>query len=187
MYLLRGGPDDDINGILPGNEWPRRSKRGNASHVEQRRYRFRILNASNTHILILRMENGLPFRHIGSDGGFLPQAAQSDRVMIFPSERADVIVDFSDIRPGSRITLLNIGREKIVYVAMGNGYFDRRLVATGWRLDGQTQIISGLSEGERVVTSGSFLVDSESRVARGVGAGQTSSLNGDNYKPIFSQ
>ncbi len=91
--------------LVNGQTWP-------YLLVEPRRYRFRILNASNTRILILQMENGLPFWHIGSDGGFLPQAAQSDRVMIFPSERADVIVDFSDIRPGSRITLLNVGPDE---------------------------------------------------------------------------
>jgi membrane fusion protein, copper/silver efflux system len=73
--------------------------------------------------------------------------------------------------------IIDSGREKIVYVDKGNGYFDRRLVATGWHLDGRVEIVSGLNEGERIITSGSFLMDSESRVARSVGANLSRSLS----------
>ncbi len=61
--------------------------------------------------------------------------------------------------------IIDTGREKIVYVDRGNGFFAQRIVQTGWRLDGHTQILSGLNQGEQIVTSGSFLLDSESRVS----------------------
>jgi len=38
-------------------------------------------------------------------------------------------------------------------------------VKTGWRLGGRIQILEGLAQGEEVVTSGTFLVDSETRMA----------------------
>ncbi len=60
--------------------------------------------------------------------------------------------------------VVDSGQEQIVYIARGNGYFVPRRVVTGWRLDGCVQIVKGLTEGEKVVVSGTFLVDSESRL-----------------------
>jgi membrane fusion protein, copper/silver efflux system len=60
--------------------------------------------------------------------------------------------------------LLDSGLTKRVYVESGNGYFEERDVVTGWRADDRVQIVSGLREGEKVVSSGTFLVDSESRL-----------------------
>jgi Cu(I)/Ag(I) efflux system membrane fusion protein len=37
-------------------------------------------------------------------------------------------------------------------------------VETGWRIGGDVQVTKGLTEGERIVISGTFLVDSESRM-----------------------
>jgi Cu(I)/Ag(I) efflux system membrane fusion protein len=52
-----------------------------------------------------------------------------------------------------------------VYVDKGNGNFEPRTVQTGWRLGDRVQIVDGLEAGERIVVSGNFLVDSESRMA----------------------
>ncbi len=38
------------------------------------------------------------------------------------------------------------------------------MVETGWHFDDQIEIVKGLAAGERVVTSGTFLIDSESRI-----------------------
>jgi Cu(I)/Ag(I) efflux system membrane fusion protein len=65
-------------------------------------------------------------------------------------------------------SMLDSGLKKIVFVDHGNGYFEPRLVRTGWRLGGRVAIVEGLETGERIVTSGNFLIDSESRMkARG--------------------
>ena len=39
-----------------------------------------------------------------------------------------------------------------------------RVVETGWRIGGDVQVTKGLVAGERIVISGTFLVDSESRM-----------------------
>jgi hypothetical protein len=44
-----------------------------------------------------------------------------------------------------------------------------RLVKTGWRHQDRVQVLDGLKEGEQIVVSGTFLVDSESRIASGEG------------------
>jgi RND family efflux transporter MFP subunit len=70
---------------------------------------------------------------------------------------------------GDRLTVpdgavLSSGTRDIVFVAKGDGYFEPRQVRIGLRLPDAMEVLEGLSEGERVVTSGNFLIDSESRL-----------------------
>src|SRR4051812_45697276 len=89
--------------MVNGNTWP-------YLDVEQRRYRFRFLNGCNARTLLLALDrSGLPFWQIGSDGGYLPNAAKLTKLLMGPAERADVIVDFTRVPVGTAITLLNIG------------------------------------------------------------------------------
>jgi RND family efflux transporter MFP subunit len=60
--------------------------------------------------------------------------------------------------------VLDSGSEQIVFVAMGAGYFEPRRVQLGPRLEDRVVILSGLKPGETIVTSGNFLIDSESRL-----------------------
>ena len=60
--------------------------------------------------------------------------------------------------------ILDSGLKKIVFVDRGNGYFEPRKVETGWHFGDRIQIVRGISPGERVVVSGNFLIDSESRM-----------------------
>jgi len=60
--------------------------------------------------------------------------------------------------------VIDSGLRKTVYVDRGNGVFEPRLVETGWRLGDRVQITGGLEPGERIVVSGNFLIDSESRM-----------------------
>ena len=46
----------------------------------------------------------------------------------------------------------------------GNGIFEPRRVETGWRLGRRIEITGGLMPGEKVLISGNFLIDSESRM-----------------------
>ena len=62
--------------------------------------------------------------------------------------------------PGEAV--LDSGSEQIVFVALDGGYFEPRKVELGDKVDNQVIVLSGLREGERVVTSGNFLIDSES-------------------------
>jgi membrane fusion protein, copper/silver efflux system len=73
------------------------------------------------------------------------------------------------INYGSQIVVpqeavLDSGKEQRVFVAKGDGYFEPHAITTGAKLDGQVVVLSGLKAGETVVSSGNFLVDSESRL-----------------------
>ena len=63
--------------------------------------------------------------------------------------------------------LIDSGREQRVFVERGNGEFEPRQVEVGWRFGDRIEIVRGVSEGERVVSAGTFLVDSESRLKTG--------------------
>jgi Cu(I)/Ag(I) efflux system membrane fusion protein len=60
--------------------------------------------------------------------------------------------------------ILDAGLRKTVFVDRGNGIFEPRLVETGWRFGDRVEIKSGLKPGERIVVSGNFLIDSESKM-----------------------
>ena len=60
--------------------------------------------------------------------------------------------------------IVDSGLRKTVFVDRGGGFFEPRQVETGWRLTDQVEIVKGLMPGERIVISGTFLIDSESRM-----------------------
>jgi RND family efflux transporter MFP subunit len=60
--------------------------------------------------------------------------------------------------------LVDTGLQKIVFIDRGNGYFQPRRVETGWRFGDRVEVTRGLMEGESIVVSGNFLLDSESRL-----------------------
>ncbi len=82
-----------------GKAWP-------YLQVEPRRYRFRMLNACNARVLNLSLDSHQPLWQIGSDGGFLPKPVQLKSLRLAPAERADLVLDFTDLADGT-ITLLN--------------------------------------------------------------------------------
>src|SRR5262249_32091779 len=64
--------------------------------------------------------------------------------------------------------VLDSGRAKTVFVDRGEGYLEPRRVETGERFGDRVEILKGLKAGERIVTSGTFLVDSESQLKAAV-------------------
>jgi multidrug efflux pump subunit AcrA (membrane-fusion protein) len=65
--------------------------------------------------------------------------------------------------------ILHSGTRELVFVAIGNGRFVPREITTGLVGDRHTtQVLSGLEEGEEVVTSGQFLIDSESQLQEAI-------------------
>jgi spore coat protein A, manganese oxidase len=91
--------------VVNGKTWP-------FLEVEQRRYRFRFLNGCNSRFLLLELSNGLPFWQIGTEGGFLPAPLELQRLLLGPAERADVIVDFTNVGVGTEIILRNLGPDE---------------------------------------------------------------------------
>jgi membrane fusion protein, copper/silver efflux system len=60
--------------------------------------------------------------------------------------------------------VIDSGTQKRVFVAVGNGQYEPRRVETGRQDGDRVEIITGLAPGDRVVTAGVFLLDSESRM-----------------------
>ncbi|SEW14926.1 multicopper oxidase family protein [[Clostridium] fimetarium] len=86
--------------MVNGSVWPN-------LNVERRQYRIRLLNGSNARFYNLEMSNRMKFIQIGTDGGFLPEPVVLSTLLIAPGERADILVDFSHLEPGTSIKLLN--------------------------------------------------------------------------------
>jgi FtsP/CotA-like multicopper oxidase with cupredoxin domain len=111
-------PDTDVSPIwnpeffgnmimVNGNTWP-------FLNVEKRRYRFRFLNGCQARVLILDFSSipGVQVWQIGNEGGFLAapvnHTALGNKILMGGAERADVIVDFTNVPPGNYV-LGNVG------------------------------------------------------------------------------
>jgi spore coat protein A, manganese oxidase len=92
--------------MVNGRTWP-------YLEVEQRRYRFRVLNGCNSRFLILKLSRpGLRFWQIGADLGFLAAPVETEQLLLAPAERADVIVDFTEVPVGTSIVLQNVAPDE---------------------------------------------------------------------------
>jgi len=95
--------------------------------------------------------------------------------MLKPGMYANVMIE----KPlGERLTVpegavLDSGTRQIVFLDRGEGHFEPREVTVGQRVDGQREIVSGLEPGDRIVSSGNFLIDSESRLKSALQGMQT--------------
>ena len=67
--------------------------------------------------------------------------------------------------------LVDRGNEKLVYVESMPGMFDGIAVRVGRRMGSYYPVLSGLKPGQRVPSSGAFLIDAESRLNPGLAAG----------------
>ena len=74
-----------------------------------------------------------------------------------------------------REAVLDTGARQIVFLALPDGYFEPREVVVGPRLEDRLVILEGLEPGETIVTSGAFLIDSESQLSAALGGLQAPS------------
>lgn len=82
-----------------------------------------------------------------------------------PNMYADVTIYAKPKREALTIpreALIRTGNEKRVVVALGEGKFIPMPISTGMETDDRVEVLSGLAEGDEVVTSSQFLIDSES-------------------------
>jgi membrane fusion protein, copper/silver efflux system len=73
-----------------------------------------------------------------------------------------------DVLAIPRSAVLDTGMRKFVYVAKGNGEFEGRQVQLGPASTDYYPVLTGLKEGERIVSQGSFLIDSQTRITGGM-------------------
>jgi FtsP/CotA-like multicopper oxidase with cupredoxin domain len=97
--------------MVNGNTWPSQT-------VEQRRYRLRFLNGCQSRFLILDFNQmpGVEVWQIGNEGGFLAApvnitADHGNRLLMGLAERADTIVDFTNVPLGNHV-LANVGPDE---------------------------------------------------------------------------
>ncbi len=97
--------------MVNGNTWPFQT-------VERRRYRFRFLNGCQSRFLILDFSGipGVEVWQIGNEGGFLAApvnltAVNGNHLLMGLAERADTIVDFTNVPVGNYV-LGNIGPDE---------------------------------------------------------------------------
>jgi Cu(I)/Ag(I) efflux system membrane fusion protein/cobalt-zinc-cadmium efflux system membrane fusion protein len=69
----------------------------------------------------------------------------------------------------SQQAVIHTGQRNIVIVSLGNGYFRPQEVKLGMSANGYVQVLAGLAEGQTIVTSSQFLIDSESNLKKAVG------------------
>jgi Cu(I)/Ag(I) efflux system membrane fusion protein len=67
-----------------------------------------------------------------------------------------------------RSAVVDTGERKLVYVAKGNGVFEAHEVYLGAVAGDYFPVLAGLRGGERIVTEGNFLLDSQTRIAGGM-------------------
>lgn len=67
-----------------------------------------------------------------------------------------------------RESILDSGTRQIAFVETEPGMYDPREVQLGLRADGLVEVLQGLHDGERVVTSATFFIDSESRLGAAI-------------------
>ncbi len=101
--------------VVNGRTWP-------FLQAEQRRYRFRFLNGCNSRFLVLKFDHPyVDVWQIGTEGGFLPAPLHINDLdvgglggvlLMGLAERADVIVDFTDVPVGTEIILQNLGPDE---------------------------------------------------------------------------
>ena len=88
-----------------------------------------------------------------------------------PQMYSDVLlnIDYGNQVVVPQAAVLDSGERQTVFVALGNGYFEPREIKTGAKVDERVIVVSGLKPGETIVTSGNFLIDSESRLSSAMG------------------
>ncbi len=80
---------------------------------------------------------------------------------IFTSARPEVVAVPSE-------AVIHSGLRSVIIISRGDGYFEPREVKTGITANGFTEILSGVAEGEEIVISSQFLIDSESNLKAAV-------------------
>jgi len=75
-------------------------------NVNQEKVRLRLVNGSNMRDYKIKLSNDEKFEQIASDGGLLNEPVELKELELTPSERAEIIVDFSQFEKDEDIKLM---------------------------------------------------------------------------------
>jgi RND family efflux transporter MFP subunit len=117
-------------------------------------------------VLHARVTHAVPEFDASSQSFAVRLDAENPGLVLRPGMFVDVMLalDLPEAIAIPADAVIDAGLEKRVFVERKAGVFEPRQVETGWRFGGTVEILNGLVEGDRVVVSGSFLLDSESRM-----------------------
>ena len=91
--------------MVNGLAWPN-------MNVDNGQYMLRLLDGSNARfytLSLMSMNNNkaIPFTVIGSDGGYLRAPSTVTQLTIAPGERYEILIDFSNLKPGTKVLMTN--------------------------------------------------------------------------------
>ena len=92
--------------------------------VNNEKVRLRILNGSNARNYTFKLSTGNSFVQIATDGGFLNKPVTLNEITLTPSERAEIIVDFSGYDSSSDVALINEDETILLPFAINNQLID---------------------------------------------------------------
>ena len=115
----------------------------------------------------VRLERVLPSLDPMTRGAELRFVADNPALSLVPGAIGEVVLEHDEgtLLTVPRDAVIETGRAAHVFVERGHGLFEPRTVTLGPRVGERRAIVAGLEDGERVVTRGTFVLDSESRLA----------------------
>ncbi|WP_088051910.1 multicopper oxidase family protein [Virgibacillus dakarensis] len=75
--------------------------------VNKEKVRLRLLNGSNARNYTFKLNTGDSFVQVATDGGFLNEPVKLDEITLTPSERAEIVIDFSQLNTEDELALIN--------------------------------------------------------------------------------
>jgi multidrug efflux pump subunit AcrA (membrane-fusion protein) len=78
----------------------------------------------------------------------------------------NVLAKTPEVLAVPRSAVLSPGAQPVIYADLGNGYYEQRKVKLGRVGDEFVEVLDGLKEGEKVVTSGGLLIDAEAQISQ---------------------
>jgi len=107
-----------------------------------------------------------------------------------PGAYADIVFDVDPAEtPDTQLSIpsqavLRDSRGSHVILALGDGRFESRDITIGASVRARTEVLSGLSAGDRIVASGQFMLDSESNLREGFSKLSAPAANFDGSTPL---
>lgn len=98
-----------------------------------------------------------PHYNVGGESHSLPHRVLAE---------GRVLVESPAVLAAPRSAVLDAGTGPVAYVDPGDGHYERRSLRLGRRGDALVEVLAGLKEGEKVVTTGALLLDAQAQLAR---------------------
>ena len=154
--------------------------------VKARRYRLRLLNASNFRSYNLHLTGGVKMIQIATEAGLMPAPLERDRILLGPGERVEVIADFAAAR-GERVELRSDRRKG--HTEEGSTSFRGALMqfrVSRRRSSDETSIPAALRPLPTWVADAPLLPSHRWRITVSAGLLPTWLINGRSYDPAYA-